>query len=92
MSNKYTKLHITETSLDAIEVSPHQLLSVKELKELQDKGGGNLGSLLGSLRGSGEFVDKGIYITHEENLKKYDFYLVIDECGSLVLVPVKKKK
>lgn len=88
MSNKYTKLHITETSLDAIEVSPHQLLSVKELKELQDKGGGNLGSL----RGSGEFVDKGIYITHEENLKKYDFYLVIDECGSLVLVPVKKKK
>ena len=88
MSNQYTQLNVQNDSETVVTVSPHQLLSVKELKELQDNRGGNLGSL----RGSGEFLDRGIYITHEDNLKKYDFYLVIDECGSLVLVPIKKNK
>lgn len=85
---KYTKLEIIKkpfVEAEAVKIEKERILEGNAVKAA-------FSSSFGEIRLSGEYYNNGVCIAHSMLLEEYDYYLVEDCQGVLVLVPVLKKK
>jgi hypothetical protein len=74
---------IKQSTSEVIDIPKDRLLSKYEIAALSTDN-------CISVRVRGNFAGISFFIANKEDLEKNDFHLTVDDCGNLVVVPVKK--